>query len=183
MSNGVQYVILCEDLQTQVFIRRALIQRGVNPRRIQSVALPSADKGAGDAYVVKHYPEQARAHRSQAARSQAALIVHTDADPANTVVARIGRLDAALVAAGMPPRGPEERISYLVPKRNIETWIHFYLDGPPIDESTEYSKYRGHESDCWPAANAFSDNAASNTVPTGAPPSLTVGLSEFQRVL
>jgi hypothetical protein len=179
----VQYVILCEDLQTQVFIRRALIRRGANPRRIRPVALPSADKGAGDAYVVKHYPQEAQAHRSQVARSKAALVVHLDADPANTVAARMSRLDAALVAAGMSPRGPGERISYLVPKRNIETWIHFYLDGPPIDESTEYPKYGGRESDCGPAAETFADHAVSNTVPLGAPPSLVTGLSEFRRVI
>lgn len=147
-SSGAQYVVLCEDLQTQVFIRRALVRRGVNPRRIRLVDLPAADEGAGDAYVAKHYPEQARAHRNQAARTHAALIVHMDADPANSVAARMNRLDQALVSAGMHPRGTQERISYLAPKRNIETWIHFYLDGPPIDESTEYAKYGGRESDC-----------------------------------
>lgn len=176
-------MVLCEDLQTWVFIRRALLQRGVHARRIRLVDLPSSDKGAGDAYVAMHYPDEARAHRSQAARTLAALVVHMDADPANTVAARMSRLDQALAAAGMPPRGAAERISYLVPKRNIETWIHFYLDGPPVDETTEYAKYGGRESDCWPAADAFSDHAGRNTPPVGSPPSLTVGLAEFRRVL
>lgn len=184
MSKGVQYVVLCEDLQTQVFIRRALIHHGANSRRIQLVALPSeTDEGAGDKYVANHYPEQAEAHRSRAAHMQAALIVHMDADPANSVAARMNRLDQALSTAGMVSRGAQERIAYLIPKRNIETWIHFYLDGPPIDENTEYAKYSGRESDCGPAAESFSNDAASSTVPPGAPPSLEVGLSEFRRVL
>ncbi len=184
MSSGVQYVVLCEDLQTQVFIRRALIRRGAHPRRIQLVALPSeVEEGAGDHYVARHYPTQAEAHRSRASHTRAALIVHMDVDPRNSVAARMNRLEQALSTAGMPARGAEERIAYLLPKRNIETWIHFYLDGPPIDEVTEYAKYTGHESDCWPAAEAFSDGAASNTEPPDAPPSLGMGLSEFQRVL
>jgi hypothetical protein len=106
-----------------------------------------------------------------------------DADPGNSVAARVNRLTQALVTAGMPLRGEEERIAYLIPKRNIETWIHFYLDGPPIDEIAEYAKYSGHESDCAPAAESFSDDAARNTVPPGAPLSLEAGLSEFRRVL
>lgn len=183
MGNSAQYVVLCEDLQTQVFIRRALIRRGAHPRRIQLVALPASDEGAGDAYVATHYPKQAEAHRSRAAHTLASLIVHIDADPANSVSARMTRLDQALAAAHMPPRASQERIAYLVPKRNIETWLHFYLDGPPIDETTEYAKYRSRESDCWPAAEAFSDDAASNTVPPHAPPSLIAGLSEFRRIL
>jgi hypothetical protein len=149
------------------------------------VALPSktAEKGAGDSYVAKHYPKQVEAHRSRVSHTQAALIVHMDADPKNTVEARMNGLNQTLLSLGMPPRGTQERIANLIPKRNIETWIHFYLEGPPIDETTGYSKYKGSESECWPAAESFSDDAASNTRPPGAPPSLEVGLSEFQRVL
>lgn len=184
MSSGVQYVVLCEDLQTQVFIRRALIRHGADRRRIHLADLPSEVKeGAGDDYVARHYPKEAEAHRSRASHTQAALIVHMDVDPRNSVAARMTRLEQALSTAGMPARGAEERIAYLIPKRNIETWIHFYLDGPPIDEVTEYAKYTGRESDCWPAAEAFSDGAASTTVPAAAPPSLEVGLSEFRRIL
>ena len=126
MSRGVQYVVLCEDLQTQVFIYRALIRRGASHRRIRTVALPSTtENGAGDAYVVRHYPEEARAHRSQAAHTQAALIVHMDADPSNDVTQRMNRLEQALSTIGMPRRAAQERIAYLIPKRNIETWIHW----------------------------------------------------------
>lgn len=113
----------------------------------------------------------------------AALVVHLDADPGHTVADRHRQLAEALAQAGQAPREPEERIAHLVPKRNIETWIHFYLDGPPVDEEREFAKYLNNESACWPAAEQFSDEAARQTVPQDAPPSLVQGLAEFRRVL
>ncbi|HEX8698282.1 MAG TPA: hypothetical protein VF815_05565 [Myxococcaceae bacterium] len=70
-----------------------------------------------------------------------------------------------------------------MPKRNMETWIHFYLDRVQVDEETEYAKYPEDESACWPAAEQFSDEAAQNRIREGAPPSLVLGLAEFRRVL
>jgi 4-hydroxyphenylpyruvate dioxygenase-like putative hemolysin len=113
----------------------------------------------------------------------AALIVHVDADPQNTVADRHTQLGAALQQAGQLPRGATEHISHIVPKRNIETWIYFYLNGPPVDEATEYAKYPGNESACWPAAEKFSDDAVQNVMPLGAPASLVQGLQEFKRAL
>jgi hypothetical protein len=174
-------VLLCEDLQSQVFLRRSLIHQGVAPRKIHPVALPSG-KGAGSQYVIAQYPRQVEAYRSRAPHMKAALVVHVDADPQHTVADRHRQLNEALQNAGQPPRGEKEHVAHLVPKRNIETWIHFYLDGPPVDEETEYTKYP-QESACWPAAEKFSDGAAQKVTPVDAPPSLVQGLQEFQRVL
>jgi hypothetical protein len=175
-------VILCEDLQSQVFIRRALLRRGVEPRRIRLVDLPSGG-GSGEQYVRKQYSGEVEAHRSQVAHMAAALVVHLDADPGYTVADRHNQLADTLAAAQQTPRQPQERIAHLVPKRNMETWIHLYLDGPPVDEETEYAKYPKDESTCWPAAEQFSDEAAQNRIREGAPPSLVQGLAEFRRVL
>jgi hypothetical protein len=117
-------VILCEDLQSQVFIRRALLRRGVDSRRIRLVDLPSG-RGAGEQYVRQQYPGEVEAHRSQAAHMAAALVVHLDADPGHTVADRHRQLGDALAEAEQSPRQPQERIAHLVPKRNIETWVHF----------------------------------------------------------
>jgi hypothetical protein len=174
-------VILCEDLQAQVFIRRALLRRGVESRRIRLVDLPSGS-GAGEQYVRKQYPGEVEAHRSQVTHMAAALVVHIDADPGYTVAERHRQLAEALAEGGLAPRQPEERIGHLVPKRNMETWIHFYLDRAQVDEETEYAKYPSNESACWPAAERFSDEAAQRRAPEGAPPSLVQGLAEFWRV-
>lgn len=175
-------MILCEDLQSQVFIRRALLRRGVENHRIRLVDLPSGS-GSGEQYVRKQYPGEVEAHRSQVTRMAAALVVHLDADPGYTVADRHNQLAEALAEAQQPPRQPEERIAHLVPKRNIETWISFYLNGPLVDEETEYAKYPKNESACWPAAEQFSDQAAQKSSPAGGPPSLIQGLAEFRRVL
>jgi len=184
MSSGVQYVILCEDLQARVFIRRALMKSGANPRRIRPLPVASeSGGGAGDQYVLRQYPGEVRAHRSSAARMQAALLVHIDVPPNMSVAQRQVQFDQVLANNGQSPRAAQERIAHLVPKREIETWIRFYLDGPPVDETVSYPKYEGHESDCHPAADAFADDAANARVPPGAPASLTPGLAEFARVL
>ncbi|RKH69267.1 hypothetical protein D7X55_07955 [Corallococcus sp. AB049A] len=113
----------------------------------------------------------------------AALIIHVDADPANSVQYRWQQLDAALKEQRQAPVTDNERIARLVPKRNIETWIRFYLNGPPVDEVQAYPKYTGTESACWPAAEAFAQDAAGNVQPPQAPGSLLLGLDEFRRVL
>lgn len=94
VSNSAQYVVLCEDLQAQVFICRALIHAGANARRIRRLPLPSkVDGGAGDNFVITRYPQEVKAFRRQSARVKTALVTHIDADPKNTVAARHARLD------------------------------------------------------------------------------------------
>ena len=73
-------------------------------------------------------------------------------------------------------------MAILVPKRAIETWIHFLLDGPPVDEETRYEKY-AYPSDAWPAADSFATHVRARTAPAGAPPSLPPGLDEARRIL
>jgi hypothetical protein len=83
----------------------------------------------------------------------------------------------------VPVRTPEDPVGWLVPRRAIETWIHFFLAGPPVDEHTEYPHLRDHEADAQPAATYFGEHAKASTAPTGAPPSLVLGLAELRRVL
>lgn len=182
MSRRAQYVILCEDLQSQVFLRRALLKRGIDTRRVRLLPLP-AGRGSGEQYVLQRYAREVEAYRSQSAHLAVALIVHVDADPQNTVADRHTQLGVALQQAGQSPRSANEHISHIVPKRNVETWIHFYLNGPPVDEATEYAKYSGNESACWPAAERFSDEAVQSSPSPGAPASLVQGLQEFVRAL
>ena len=46
-----------------------------------------------------------------------------------------------------------------MPRRAIETWIHFFMSGPPVDEPTSYPHLQGHEADAEPAAVAFARHA------------------------
>jgi hypothetical protein len=70
ISDQAQFIVLCEDLQSKVFIRRALMKRGADSRRIRFEPLPSSgDKGAADAYVIKKYPGQVKAFRARNSRT------------------------------------------------------------------------------------------------------------------
>lgn len=197
------YTVLCEDLQAFVFVRRALISSGAEPRNVFPHPYPDSRfhaEGGGsprmvDGYTVyacgsqhvrMNFPHALANVRVQHAKRQAALIVHIDVDNANpagrTVRDRLEELDAACAAPGVPIRGPADPVAILVPRREIETWIHFYLLGPPVDEHTPYAKLSGREADCQPAAEAFARDARAQNAPGHAPPSLLGGLAEFRRV-
>lgn len=186
---GAQFVVLCEDLQAQVFICRALVHAGANHRRIRRVALPSTvSGGAGHAYVITNYPREVKAFRLQNAKASTCLIVHIDADPTHRVAERHTELATSLKKAGGAPRQQMEPIVELVPKRNIETWI-YALDASlaseligPIDEIGAYPKFKA-ESKCAKAAEAFANLANTNAHPAmaGAVPSLLDGIAEFKR--
>lgn len=187
MSDRAQFVILAEDLQAQVFVRRALLEWGAKPRRIRAVPLPSrTGGGAGHAYVLAKYPGEVIALRRQYAAS--ALVVHIDADD-RSVADRHRQLADSLGAAGADARGADEPIAELVPRRNIETWIYALDDDltsrldRPLDETTAYPKLE-YESACAPAAETFAEHAREHSEPghAGAVPSLLDGLDEFRRL-
>jgi hypothetical protein len=188
VNKRAQYVVLCEDLQAQVFIRRVLLRCGVT--RIRCLPLPStAVRGAGDDYVRKRYPRELQAWRAQRAAAATGLVVHIDADPGNTVAQRHAQLADAARQAKIAPRGPDDAIAELVPKRNVETWI-YALDPTlaprpaQLDEHTEYRKLKDREHLAGAAATHFADHARAGTSPpeAAAVPSLTDGLSEFRRL-
>ena len=183
MSRGARVVVLCEDQQSKVFIEEALLARGYDRRAIRSVVAPSG-RGAGERFVRSHYPEWRAFLRSRPATK--GLAVHIDADPTHTVAERHAELAGALKASGQDPRDETEPIAELVPKRNIETWIHALdtsLGTSVLDESDAYPKL-AYPSACAAAARAFADHARLSTTPSTAEavPSLLDGLQEFRRI-
>jgi len=74
--SGVTIVLLCEDKQTDSFVRRFLKHRNFKYRDIRTVSL-SAGSGSGEQRVREQYPRQLKAIRQ---RKQAYLIVVIDAD-------------------------------------------------------------------------------------------------------
>ncbi|WP_437291033.1 hypothetical protein [Sorangium sp. So ce406] len=183
MPEGVNAIVLCEDLQAWVFARRALLKLGYDARRIRVIQYPRDGRGgAGEQHVRERYPDELKAYRSRAARMKMALIVHVDADTI-TVRDRLDALERELRQRDVAPRAQDEAVALLVPKRNIETWIHFFLGGGPVNEETVYPKFDEHESDTWPAAEAFAAHARAGSAPAGAPPSLMNGLTEARRIV
>jgi hypothetical protein len=143
-----QVVILCEDRQQQTFIYRWLIGRGYTIRQIRLLPLP-AGAGSGEQYVRSRYAAEVKALRARNYLNLA-LATAIDADH-RTVDERHQELESELRSAALTPRNDQERIAVLVPKRNIETWIH-YLFGTDVDEETIYPKLE-RERDCQSAVD------------------------------
>ena len=156
-----QVVILCEDYRHFNSVRRYLIARGVNARRIRPNVSPSG-RGAGSQYVINNYPIEVRALRSKP-HIRAGLIALADADTLSTEE-RLRQFERSL---DEPRRNSTERIAVLIPRRNVETWI-YHLRGNKVDESDDY-KLRVAQSDLPPAVVAFSDQCPSKSAEIAVP--------------
>lgn len=133
---GVRVTVLCEDADHERFVRTHLKEQGVDiSRHYRSLALAGGG-GAGDQHVRAQYAREVRALRSRAHDANVALVVMTDVDTA-TPASRRQQLSDALQEAHEAPRGTQERIVLLLPRRNVETWV-VHLNGTRVDEERDY---------------------------------------------
>lgn len=192
------YVVLCEDLMAQVFIRRALRSVGVGAHDIRLLryagqpASGTSEDGfrvyaCGAQHVRENFAAQLGAIRSRAAKRTSALVVHIDVDNTTpngrSVADRRNELHGVCNPAVVPPPASGDPVALLIARRAIETWIEALMNGTAVNEHDEYARYDDHEADAAPAAEAFASHARAGTVPAGAPPSLIAGLGELARVL
>lgn len=162
-SSATEVVILAEDIQHQVFLRKFLIKIGFHPRKFRLVP-PLAGAGSGEQFVREHYSEELRIHRRKANHKAVRLVIVTDADT-RSVDERLRQLSTALVAAGEPDRASDEAVAIFVPRRNVETWIA-YLGVRGVDETTIYPKL-AREGECQPAVDRLT--VIYRSPPTTAP--------------
>ena len=173
--SGVRVISLCEDLQTDVFVRRFLRRRF--PRREFRPLVPPPGSQSGEQWVREQYPDQLRAIRG---KKDAYLIVVIDADK-GTTSRRRAQLDAACDDKRVPRRSASDPVLIVVPRRNIETWFA-YLGGATVDEETEYPRLQ-RERDCDPHANRlYAMCHEAQRLDEGAPPSLQEACEEYGRL-
>jgi len=168
-----EIVVLCEDKQQWVFIRRFLIRSGIKSHRIRLRPYP-AGQGSGEQFVREQYQNEVLAYRARANRMNIALIVMQDCDT-NRVSSRKATLEA------FEHREPDERIVLLFPRRNVETWIHFLTHGGQVDESRVYPKLAGRKSECWNAADHLAGKNDYTLTPD-VPESLRTACPEIRRI-
>jgi len=210
MTRAVDLLVLCEDLQARSFIYQALAAIDASlPRKAYFVPYPGkvfppneigarsprmregyAVHACGSQHVRENYPVVVRQRRAFAAGRSVAgcrLIVHIDVDNTRedgpSVQKRRDELRTRCELEGVDPPHDSEPVAHLIPRRNIETWIEFLLHGTVVNEFDEYPKLEGHEADAAPAAESFAQRARRGTVPENGPPSLALGLQEFQKIL
>lgn len=138
---GIQIVLLCEDNQTDSFVRRFLKRRNFRHRDIETRPLSHGSQSA-EQWVREQYPTQLQAVR---AKHGATLLVVVDADNFTTDQRR-KQLENQCEKERIPGRKREDPVVVMAPRRNIETWFA-YLDGENADERHQYPKL-AKESDC-----------------------------------
>jgi hypothetical protein len=178
MSRRVRIVILCEDRQQEVFARYFLEKRGFTGR-FRFEVCPKGSQ-SGEQYVRTRYPVEVKAYR-QKRKERIGLVVLIDADR-GTLQERLNQLASVLGENDEKKREPNEAIAIFVPKRNIETWIH-YLQGETVNEEDAYAKFEKNEAACKTAVEDLADRCYSQSLPEDAPRSLQAACGELQRLL
>ncbi|MCE2513479.1 MAG: hypothetical protein J4F37_00430 [Acidobacteria bacterium] len=174
--SGVNITLLCEDSQTDAFVRRFLRRRNFRGRDIRTLPLPAGNQ-SGEQWVRERYPTELKALRT---RQRAYLLVVTDADVLSTETRR-AQLEAACDEKQIPPRDDDDPVLVIVPRRNIETWLT-YLGGTEVDEDTTYPRLR-RERDCAaPAAELYRMCQEAQRLDEGAPPSLREACDEYGKL-
>ena len=171
--------VLCEGLQDACFARRLLSRMGVSKHEIHVESNPRG-AGSGEQFVREHYPEELTAQRERQARRRAILVVITDADTRTVAVTR-QQLAEQLALRDLPARSDVDAVAVLIPRRNIETWLHA-LEGTTVDETTAYPKRRGRESDCQTAVDRLLALLPGDTT-KAQPPSLAEALRELKPLI
>ena len=179
-SRRVNTVILCEDVQQEVFFRRLLRSMGTVTHTIR-VSRNPAGKGCGEQYFRNEYPNEVAEFRRRSNHRGGCLITVIDADT-NEVSFRYVQLDRELIDHHLTTRISDESIAIFVPRRNIMSWIKYLIDLNPIDETVPYQEYKGHESDCHPQADRMNDMFRQQAHSSDYPPSFKQGISEIERI-
>lgn len=172
----VTITLLCEDSQTDMFVRRFLKHRNFGTRDFNTLPLPHG-KQAGEQWVRERYPVELRAIRQM---RSAYLIVVTDADNESTETRR-AQLEAECERQEVPRRNDDDRVVVIVPRRNIETWLA-YLAGTNVNEHDPYPRLK-HKRDCGERARRLYKMChETQRLREPIPPSLQEACDEYRRL-
>jgi hypothetical protein len=178
----VNLVIVCEDVQQSAFARRYFVKRGFKARKIRVIPYP-AGAGSGEQFVRQQLVHEVKLHRQKNSYGQRgiALVALIDADTLS-VQERLEQIDSALEQEGVEKIKQDERIAIFVPKRNIETWIHFAKNRGSIDEDTSYPKLKKPKS-CKEEVDLYVNTICKDGIPPDAPSSLVHACNELTKIL
>jgi len=148
---------------------------GWNMRELRVEKSPSAG-GSAEQWVRERFPTELKVYRQRRQRAVSALIAMIDAD-SKDLQERINEFQKACQSWQMHFRGEDEAVAFGIPKRNIETWIH-YLNGKLVNEKDVYAKLE-RERGCKPAVNSLVRLCQSKGLSADAPPSLATACNEY----
>lgn len=172
----VRIVLLCEDSQHEAFLRRFLKGMGWNTREMRVEKSPSAT-GSAEQWVRERFSKELEAYRQRQYKAASGLIAMIDADT-KEVEDRINEFATACNYEQMAFRADDEAVAIVVPKRNIETWIHF-LGEDQVDEQKTYAKF-DRERNCKLAVDNLVQLCKSTGLEQNAPPALITACEEYK---
>lgn len=178
MSRNVRIVLLCEDQQHEVFVRRFLKKGPWTVRDLRVERAPSG-RGSAEYFVRDRFPDELQSVRSKGGE-QAYVIVMVDGD-AYGVGKRKASLGAACEEQGVAPPGNLDHVLICVPTWNIETWLA-YLRGEAVDETNKGYPRLARARDCAPLVNKLVAMCNERTLREPAPTSLVETCVDHQRV-
>ena len=157
-------LVLCEDKQQSVFIRRFLRRKGWQP----NVGKLPAGQKSGEQHVRENYPR----YLKKARNGNRALIVMIDGDNLGADK-RVRQLEEACREQGVAARDKKDAVAVFVPEPDIESWI-YHLDGSAKGRLQ-------HENNCKRAVRKLSDICDKGKSPADFPPSLSHACDEWQQ--
>ena len=176
MSRKVNVVLLCEDTQHEVFVRRFLGGMGWNKRRIR-VQKGKPGAGSGVKFVHERFPFELQAYRSKANHVNLRLVVMIDGDNVG-VNGRLTSLDATCTSNDVGCRGDDDHVAIFVPTWRIETWIA-YLGGENVDEARGDYPRLVRARECQPHVDALIQMCRAGELRSPAPLSLGAACEEY----
>lgn len=178
MSRNVRVVILCEDQQHEVFLRRFFKNMGWTLRDLRRVPSPPG-QGSAEQFVRERFPLELKGLRSKGGE-QVYLVVMVDGD-ARGIAARRDSLNAACEQQGIPPPRDTDRVLICVPTWNIEAWLA-YLGGEAVDETKSNYPRLDRSRDCESLVNELAEMCRNGILREPAPQSLEDSCVSYRRV-
>lgn len=184
-----QVILLCEDDAHAQVVRSYMKKCGFNTERclVEKIASRMVH-GGGLKWVREVFAHELTACRQRhQAFSKTLLVVVADADKDKDVNQQGLEVDNRRREFGNEIAfTPADPLVLLIPRRNIETWIHFaLLPDEPIDETVDYKVARKlDKADYRTAGRQIHEWAHSQTqqLPANMPPSLVSGLGDWKRI-
>ncbi len=164
MSNSVSIRLLCEDSAHEKFIQAFLRKKGRFARRAFPDSYRSHEKGGekpNNGFVLNNTAKEVKVARK--APPKRALIIVIDGDTRGAA-SRQGNIAQVLKEAELEALNGSERITIVIPCRNIETWI-YHFNGEMVDETEEHPKKKFGVDDAAQLFAEFVESGDSAEVP------------------
>jgi len=176
--------VLCEDRKHFDFVRGFLLSQGIkNAHKFIDIELPEGTQ-SGEQYVREHFVSEFK--KFARSRENILLVVVQDIDkdaisPENVK----SELSNLIQKAGLGTIDDSDKILFVFPKRNIETWLVWLGFNSKIEKINEVMNYRFNNQQLPPAmagkraGKLYALSRSDESVCAHAPESLVFACKEF----